>query len=235
MNMKNLLAYLLTLVVSVSLTACPDDCATDEGGAEGGAAEGGAADCGGATAGAGTTAGTPAGTDAGAGTTGGTVTEPTVYNMVVIMDMTTDINNDGTPGVDILEVDFTCESDVEVSSVDGELGSPVCDGSNGDNCVCQETVAPTCTSGIDRSDFNSAYDADEETYVSLGIEGSLGFIFTGDVNGCTVTVREKQGTNEESYAVFACPESAGSPDDCIQVGEATDTAEASYTIDTAAN
>jgi hypothetical protein len=226
MNMKNLLAYLLTLVVSVSLTACTDDCANDEGGA---------ADCGGTDAGAGTTAGTTAGTDAGTDAGAGTTTEPTVYNTVIIMDMSSDINNDGTPGADILEVDFSCESDIDVSELGGELGSPVCDGSNGENCVCQETVAPTCTSGIDRSDFNTAYDGDYETYVSLGIEGSIGFLFTGDVNGCTVTVHEKQGTNTESYAVFACPETAEGPEDCIQVGEATDTEENSYTIDIAAN
>jgi len=242
MNIKNLLAYLLTLVVSVSLTACPDDCGTEEGGTEGGATGGATGgDCGGAEGGN-VSGGANGGSGGGAegGSAGGSTPEAPVYSVIVIVDETSDVNDDGTPGVDICEVDIVCGESVEaqLDAANSAIGSDICDGSNGENCVCQETVAPTCTSGIDRSDFGNAYDgidcsADEQNYVSLGISGYVSFDLDGaDANGCEVTVKEKQGTNEESYSVLACPAGFTSADDCVVIDSATNADEQTFTINT---
>ena len=224
MNVKNLLAYLLTLVVSVSLTACPDDCGTEEGGAEGGAA-GGAEDCGGAEGA--TTAGSVGGAIGGAtgGAVAGTDTPATVYSLIVVFDDTTDVNNDGTPGVDICEVNIDCtDAEAQLDAANSGLGSEVCDGTNNDNCVCRDAVAGIC-GGTDRGDIELAYDGDAscsgDNYVSLGINGALMFDVGQDANGCNVSVFEKQGPNEESYRVFACPNDFQDVNDCIEVGVQT--------------
>ena len=250
MNIKNLLSYLLAFTVGFSFVAC-DECATeDAGGAEGGAM-GGAADCGGAAGGAmgGMMSGTMGATMGAAEAGAGMMMQPTVYNTIVILDSTGDnnINDDGTPGVDIAEVNFDCPDGVDRSgSADGEIGSEICNGDNGMNCVCRDRVAPTCTTGIDRSDFASAEDGDFETYVSLGMEGLVQFKFTGDVNGCEVSIFEVQGRNAEAYQVFACPEGAleaENPEElCVEVsqaaypaGDAGTQEENTFTVNTMAN
>ncbi|MBM4292254.1 MAG: hypothetical protein FJ138_13135 [Deltaproteobacteria bacterium] len=249
MNIKNLLAYLLTLVVSVSLTACPDDCGTEEGGTEGGATGGATGgDCGGAEGGnvsGGANGGSVGGAEG--GSVGGSTPEAPVYSVIVIVDQTSDVNDDGTPGVDICEVDIVCGEGVRarLDEDNSGIGSNICDGSNGENCVCQDIVIePTCTSEIDRSNFRIAdndegCDASERgkvsAYVSLGIGGYIAFDLDGaDANGCQVTVEEKQGSDEESYSVLACPaDFNGNADNCVLIDSATNAARATFTIDTA--
>ena len=228
MNIKNLLSYLLAFTVGFSFVAC-DECASENAGGAMGGAEGGAADCGGAAGGAmggamgGTMGGAMGGTMGGAMGGAGTMTQP-IYNTIVILDSTNEINNKGTPGVDIAEVDFDCPDGIDRSgSADGELGSDVCDGDNDANCVCRVEVLDFC-GATDRGDFRSAEDGDPETYVSLGIEGLVQFKFTGDVNGCEVSIFEVQGRNPEAYQVFACQDGALEADNpeelCVEVSQA---------------
>ena len=210
MSYKNFLAYLLTVMVGLSLTACPDDeCATDAGveaGAEGGAA--GGDEC--------LEGGVEGGVEGGA--------EAVVYSVIVIQDNTDDINNDGTPGVDLCEIDIEC-ADGAVTEAAGSLqsGSPECDGSNNDDCICREEVAGIC-GGTDRGDdsliFDGIYcDEDGDNYASVGIGGEYTLDTGVDLMGCDVTVHEKKGSNAESYLVYACPADYTTlVDDCVEIG-----------------
>jgi hypothetical protein len=226
MSYKTLLAYLLTVMVGLSMTACPDDSCDDDllGGTDLlGGATGGAEDCeeggaiGGETGGA---IGGAMGGDMG-GATGGA---ETVYNTLIILDETTDVNDDGTPGVDICEIEVTCNDEPAIENdYVGYLGSDECNGENGENCVCIEPVEPTCTSGIDRGDFSLAFDgatcdADGDNYVSLGQDGDIEATYDVNLLGCSVKVYEKGGRNTEGYSVFACPADYESLEDCIEVG-----------------
>jgi len=229
MSYKTLLAYLLTVMVGLSMTACPDDSCDDDllGGDAAGAA-GGADDCeeGGVTGGAtGGAMGGAMGGDMGGDMGGATGGVETVYNTLVIYDETADVNDDGTPGVDVCEIEVTCDNDERAYENDylGALGetSPACNGENNDNCVCVEAVPGIC-GGTDRSNFDLAFDGlycdADDNYVSLGINGSIEAIYDVDLLGCSVEVYEKGGNNTEGYAVYACPEDYETlDDDCIYV------------------
>ena len=125
LNSKRLMAYLLTLLVSFAFIACDgDDCDETAGDAAGeemseeeaddSCAEGG--DAGGDPAGevpAGDEGGTSAGEEGGvvAGDTAGDMAGETpvvAYNFVVVQDQTEDVNDDGTPGVDVCEISVNC-------------------------------------------------------------------------------------------------------------------------------
>jgi hypothetical protein len=215
LNSKTLLTYLLTLMVGFMMTACPDECAEDTAGAEAGSeeeaaagAEDACADEGGETAGGETAGGETAGGDA-AGA------EPVVtYNQVVVVDTTTDINDDGTPGVDICEVDIACDG-APVGMIDDikqDFGdSPSCNADNGDNCVCDGTeMRGVCTSGTDRANKQLTFDNDAScegnNYSSVGISGYLSYVSSSfaDCGTIDVTVTERDGNNDESYIVALC-------------------------------
>lgn len=244
MSYKNFLAYLLTLVVGLSMTACPDDsCDDTAGGTEAGAMEatdggaaGGAEEC--EEGGTGGMAGnTPMGATM-AGMMGGMMggaEEVVVYDTIVIVDTTlpTNINDDGTPGVDICDVVMLCDNDMLVNpeSKDGSITDPaggdnvsvVCDGNSNDNCVCDEAVPGIC-GGTARNDINNAVDADDcdadpDSYVSMGIGGHLTFVYDDNLSGCDLYIQEKLGMNTEGYTVYLCPTGFNYETDYSDVGE----------------
>ena len=220
MSYKNFLAYLLTLLVGLSLTACPDDeCADDLlGGDEGGAdVAAGGDEC--LEGGAGGEGGADMGGEGGEGGAGGA--ETTAYRYIVIVDETEDVNDDGTPGIDVCEVDIICDGlEAAIDLENSALGSDDCDGSNGENCICRDAVEGIC-GGTDRGDLSLAYNGNycdtDDDYVSLGIGGVLTFDLGegNDANGCNVDVFEKSGTNEEIFSVYACADA--DLNDCIIV------------------
>ena len=242
LNSKTLLTYLLTLCVGFMMTACPDDdCSSDEAGTEAAGSEA-EAEAGGddSCEEAGTEAGAEAGTEAGAeaGTEAGTEVEVTTYELVVVKDTSEEINDDGTPGADLCEVDVVCDG----MSLGGDrtvniaLGSsPFCDGSNAENCVCPGdgfTGAP-CSSGKDRSNEQVVFDGDascdNDNYASLGIDGTF-TIEIEELASCGtvgVTVTEKAGVENEQYIVALCDSAASLEfsnmmfgDDCALIGSA---------------
>jgi len=258
LNSKNLLSYLLTLLLSFALTACPDDCETDDAGVDEETEEAGGAseeceddsgvDGGNDTAGTDTDPGgaETGGTDGGA-ETGGTETAGD-FSYVIIQDDSIDTNNDGTPGADICEVTVTCAGeDLSPSDYDSDMGtSEPCDGDNGDNCVCEgtEIVEPTCTSGNDRYDvnvvsdgFSCGEDNGVSPYMSLGKGGVAIFDYGQDLTGCTVTVEEAEGSDVEGYIVAVCNTGdinmgvellAG--EDCAAIQSASDGGSSSFVV-----
>ena len=222
LNSKTLMTYLLTLCVSFMMTACPDDeCDTETAGdemAEESAEEAGGDDaCEEAGVMAGESAGETAGGDEGgdeAGAEAGTEVEVTAYNFVVVQDTTEDINNDGTPGVDICEIDIVCGGD-PVSSVNVDVmpGSEACaaDGSNSENCICDGSHSEAvCGSGTNRGNAEWLFDGDSscegDNWTSIGIDGYASLEVEGlaDCASVDVTVTEKDGPNNESYIVALC-------------------------------
>jgi len=253
LNLKTFMTYLLTLCVALFIVACDggSDCEEGAGDAAGAAAgseemaagadeeceEGGAV---GGETGAGDAAGETAGDDAGA--------EPVAaYTRVIVIDTTTDVNNDGVPGVDICEIEVSCDGgpvngDNASFAYDPEASeSPICDGSNGDNCLCKNQVNPTCTSGIDRTDGELAFNGDAacgDDYVSLGISGYIEYDnpALASCSSIDVTVTEKEGPNEESYNVALCTDAADNinisemmfGDACETIGSGTDGGSTSF-------
>lgn len=221
LNSKTLMTYLLTLFVGLMMTACPDDdCDGEEAGDEAAAGEEEAAgedSCEEAGTEAGTDAGV-AGTEAGtvAGTEAGTEVEVTAYNFVVVQDTSTEINDDGTPGADICEVDVICgDTPVASASVAIMSGSAACDGSNSDNCVCDgSNMDAPCSSGKDRGNGEWIFDGDDscdgDNWASLGIDGYVS-LEIADLANCAsvaVTVTEKAGPQNESYIIALCDDAA---------------------------
>lgn len=216
LNSKTLLTYLLTLMVGFMMTACPDGDCGETAGAEAGSEEEAAAgaeddacaDEGGEVAG-----GDVAGGDV-AGEAAGDDTPVVTYNQVVVVDTTTDINNDGTPGVDICEVDIACDGQPvgNVANIEQSFGdSPSCNADNGDNCVCDGTeMRGVCTSGTDRADKNLTFDGDAscegDNWSTVGISGYLSYQSESfaDCGSIDVTVTERDGNNDESYIVALC-------------------------------
>ena len=229
MSNKNLLAYLLTLVVGLTMTACPDsDCGDDLGGTEVGGAAGGAEDCeeGGATGGAtgGMTGGMTGGDMGGA--------EEPVFNTLVVFD-TTGVSDDdnGTPGADICEIDIECDG-VTVSADDItvylEISTPGCSETDDSACICdgeRQDGPPSCGT-TDRSDDISndtndlvVYDGNlcedgNDPYVSLGSGGRVIIEVAGegvDLRQCNVVVYE--AGSDESFGAEVCPEVDS--EDCV--------------------
>jgi len=203
------------------MTACPsDDCDTEAAGEMAGAEEmaaGAEEECeeeggsaGGDTAGGETAGGDDGGTpgDGEGGDTAGDAV--TAYDKVVIVDTTTEVNDDGTPGVDICEILVECDgSELDDSAFVQEPGSPVCDGSNNDNCLCVDAVDGIC-GGTDRTDGSFAFDGDasceNDNWLSLGIGGAIAYENSG-LEMCAaidVTVTERDGPQMESYTAALC-------------------------------
>ena len=152
------------------------------------------------------------------------------YNFVVVKDTSDDTNPDGTPGVDICDIAVTCDGEA-VFQVEGIFifrGSPVCDGSNNDNCLCRYEVPGQC-GGVDRSEeyrvFDENVSCENDDWTSLGINGSIALNF--DIHSCTevnVTVTEKVSPEYESFIVALCrsadvfASNTMSGDDCIELG-----------------
>jgi hypothetical protein len=253
LNSKTLMTYLLTLLVGFMMTACPDDDCDESAGDEAAAgseeegeeddscAEGG--DIGGDTAGevAGDSGGDSGGDSA--GDSAGDDMPATAYNHVVVLDNTTDINADGTPGVDICEVDVSCDgSPVADASVVSNLGSsPVCDGTNDVNCVCDGEVVGVCTSGKNRADESLVFDGDAscdgDNWASTGINGYIALEVEGlsECASVDVTVNEKDGEQEESYVVALCDDVANFDfsemmfgDSCVVIGSAAASGESTF-------
>lgn len=250
LNSRTLMTYLLTLLVGFMMTACPDDdCSEDGAGSEEETAAGSeeegesddsceeGGDIGGDSNGIAGEAGSDGGSDGGeAGSSGGDDMPATAYNHVVVQDNTTDINTDGTPGVDICEVDVTCDgTSVDDASVVSSLGSPVCNGSNDDNCVCDGAVVGVCTSGKNRADESLIFDGDssceDDNWASTGINGFFALEIDGlsECESVAVTVTERVGEQTESYVVALCDDVANFSfsemmfgDSCMVIGSAGD-------------
>jgi hypothetical protein len=243
------MTYLLTIFVSLFLTACPDDeCSTDTAGDEMAEAMGGDDLCeeGGDVAG-------DTGGDTGGEVTGGEVTGGEVpvleYTFVVVQDTSTDVNLSGTPGADICDIAVECDGvaygDLEGSEYDIFItrGSPDCNGENAGEpttgCLCRSEMNADC-GGTDRSDEERAYDDDlsctGDDYTSLGMGGRYTLELPA-LAGCReveVTVAEYQGNTptDESFVAALCSEKDVDlnemmfGDACVQVtngadGEAT--------------
>ena len=212
------LTYLLTMLVSLTLTACPDDeCETETAGDE--AADMAADDLCEEEGGdiAGETAGETAGEAAGetAGEAAGEETPVVEYNFVVVKDTTTgddNINGAGTPGVDICDVAVTCDGEAVITAEEIYIsrGSEDCDGDNSEDCLCRAEEIPGVCGGTDRSNKDNVFDEDVscegDSYTSLGIDGSVAVEFTG-LNACaevSVSVTEKVGDEDESFVAGLC-------------------------------
>jgi len=240
LNSKTLLSYLLTLLVSVSMIACPDDCEED-GGAEAGAEaeagdEAGAEECGGTDGGALGGDVAPGGDDIG-GIDGGTdagseVPAGPVYTTIFVLDTSTFVDDDGTPGADVCEVTVSCDDDSTVNTGTADVAadtgtSPACDGSNNDNCICRDAVEGIC-GGTDRGDKNLSFDGmscdTPDNYTSVGMGGYLSYGFDGDLAGCTVSVEENgDNGNDESYIIYACTSAEWSEETCMEIGMSSTT------------
>jgi hypothetical protein len=245
LNSKTLLSYLLTLLVSVSMIACPDDCEED-GGAEAGAEaeagdEAGAEECGGTDGGALGGDETPLGGDV-AGAEGGAeggaeVPAGPVYTTIFVLDTSTFVDDDGTPGADVCEVTVTCGDDSTVNTGTADVAadtgtSAACDGSNnGDSgCICRDAVSEGDVScgGTDRGDKNLSFDGmscdTPDNYTSVGLGGYLSYGFDGDLAGCTVSVEENgDNGNDESYTIYACTSAEWSEETCMEIGMSSTT------------
>ena len=218
LNSKTLMTYLLTLFVGLMMTACPDDdCDGEEAGDEAAASEEEAAgedSC--------EEAGTEAGTEA--DTEADTEVEVTAYNIVVVQDTSTEINDQGTPGADICEIEIACDGiDIRTANISSiEDGSPTCDGSNRMECVCGDgdgSIEP-CGSGIDRGNVDWMFDGDAscdgDNWTSLGMDGMVsikpdtdaGEPALADCASVAVTVTEKAGPQNESYIIALCDNAA---------------------------
>jgi len=234
MSYKNLLAYLLTLVVGLTMTACPDSECDDDllGGTEVGGALGGAEDCEEGGALGGETGGAIGGETGGmtGGETGGA--EEPVYNTLVVFD-TTGVSDDdnGTPGADICEIDIVCNG--ETVSADDitvylELSTPGCSETDSSACICdgeRQDGPPSCGT-TDRSDDISndsndivVYDTNlcedgDDPYVSLGSGGRVIIEVAGedvDLRECEIAVYE--AGEDEAYGAEVCPELDS--EDCV--------------------
>ncbi len=122
------------------------------------------------------------------------------YKWLVLVDASTH-EIMGTAGADICAAWAVCPVG-EAEAVQASLGvgeGLVCDGSEG------------C--GVDRTEPNQlldeattcALDTEPSDFVSLGLEGELGFLFDRGLRGCTVTIVDLPADGDpEDYAVYVC-------------------------------
>ncbi len=163
--------------------------------------------------------------EGGADGEGGAVEPEPDYSIVLIRDISTEINGAGTPGSDICGVAVDCGGEAVTSN-----RVPTYDPGTGGICgqgTDQEPVGE-CDSGVARNNPNAAlddgmvcepvdpdpnFDDNRSCYVSLGIDGELGVNFGRDLQGCTITIVEHAGRDTENYEVFICAADAnGDPD-----------------------
>ena len=158
---------------------------------------------------------------------GGEAPPASTYNYVIILDTSTEINADGTPGADIGEVTVTCDGAAVSGAIDPASNtgdSAACDGSNGENCICPGNgfTEDVCGSGTNRGNTALTIDGtssadDAQNYASIGSGGKLVLVFADDLSGCDVVVDEVVGGDAESYEVYVCA-SADEGGDCANGG-----------------
>ncbi len=152
------------------------------------------------------------------------------YSVLLIRDISTEINGTGTPGADICGVAVDCGGEAVTSDA-----RPYYAPGSGGICGQGTDQEPEgrCSSGIARdnpyaalddgmvcepADPDPNFDDSRSCYVSLGIDGELGVDFGRDLQGCTITIVEHVGRDAENYEVFICAANAdGDPDtaDCL--------------------
>ena len=153
------------------------------------------------------------GADEGTGGAGGAPVEAT-YSWIELSDLSVIENGQGTPGADICGVAVECgEEPVASVSVALEAGT---------GAVCSEVNPPECSAVRDdpaaAMDDGMSCDAESapSDYVSVGVGGRLWFDFGQDLRGCTVTVVELEGRDDEPYEVRVCADATR--DDCLDDG-----------------
>lgn len=137
----------------------------------------------------------------------GTVTP---YPFAVIVDISTDENTDGTAGADICGVVAECEGEVRYGVISAfEVGGgAICGQTDEEIPACGANgTANDPTQGIDDG-AQCTLEFDPETgaanYVSLGMGGTLILDFSGDLQGCSLSVIEHAGDDTEGYSVKLC-------------------------------
>lgn len=175
------------LVASMGLTLGLAACDVEENCNEAGVCEtsdGGAGGAGGGAGGAGGGAG-------GAGGGGDT------FDWVLIVDDSAEENMAGTPGADICGIDSSCGSAIAAFLNPG--GGDLCD-AEGPNCAANRADPDAARDSGEACDADSA----PSHYVSLGMSGTLSVQFSESQAGCTLTVVEHQGSQQEGYEVYVC-------------------------------
>lgn len=162
-----------------------------------------------------------AGGEGDAGGIGGEGGGGAAYDTIVIVDTSTDTNAAGTPGADICGVSVECEgTSINATAVSSDPGmsddicgegEPNCSADRGDSAAIEDDGS-TCEAA-------SSPDSD---YMSLGMGGWVSANF-GEraLNGCTITVVELVGGDEEGYDVYACMGDSDDPansTDCVMIG-----------------
>ena len=240
LNSKTLMTYLLTLMMSFTIVACDDECDSETAGDEMAedAEAGGDDACEEAGTEAGEAAGEAAGDEAGgeAGDEAGAEVEVAAFSSVVIQDITEDINDDGTPGVDICEISLTCDgTPISEVAIGVEPGSDWCDGSNNDNCICPGEAIEGICGGTDRGNSDWLFDDDDscsgDNWTSIGINGRI--VVDAEIEACDqidVSVAEKDdgaGMEVEGFIVALCSDTSALEynelmfgDACVVIGSA---------------
>lgn len=145
------------------------------------------------------------------------------FRFVIIVDDSFVSGGGGVDGADICGLSAECPDGEVRTGLDATLivgGGEVCDGS---------TTEPPCTTGINRQDPNTALDAGSmcdpannvqppSHYASLGLSGQLTVEFGVDLQGCTLTVVEHAGRDDEPYDVYLCESDEFTAETCLLDG-----------------
>lgn len=210
----DMLRKFLTLGLCIGLAAFVTACDVDDD-EEGGDTDAGAGGSGGA------------GGDMGGGGMGGdmpmggqTGSQADVLDWVCITDTSMVENDNGTPGIDICGVFADC-GEGPTTGINSAVES-------GTGVVCTGDAQMGC--GAARNDASAAEDdgmacvadSDPSDYVSTGVGGTLCVQFNGDLQGCSISVVEYSGSDEESYTVKLCDNGDGSGACSDEFGSATE-------------
>ncbi len=140
------------------------------------------------------------------------------YTWLIIVDDTQVDSNAGTAGIDLCGVAADCDGVVEPAVQADYI--------QGDGLVCGPADPDPC-SGTARDDPSAALDigaaceagSSPSDYVSLGLSGQIGLRFERPLPGCTVTVFEFAGRDDEPYDAYVCRGPILSAEDCLLDGE----------------
>lgn len=158
----------------------------------------------------------------GEGGEGGGVAGPE-YRYVIIVDDTMVSGGQGTDGGDFCGLVANCGG-ADLTGTNATLlvgGGQVCDGTT--------TEAP-CTSGVNRQNAPTILDTgsncdpannntEPSDYVSLGLSGQIAVEFDVDLQGCTLTVVEHDGRDDEPYEVYVCESEDLQAETCLLMGQ----------------
>lgn len=114
---------------------------------------------------------------------------------VIIIDDSVEENMTGTPGADICDVRATC-AEGPVAALTATLAA-------GDGDLASEGLWTDPAAAIDASTSCDRGDLGV-TAVSLGMAGWLVVEFASELIGCTVTVGEVLGNQDEGFEVYVC-------------------------------